>query len=99
MIWITIDRTLDIPLTRQVYEQLRTQILNGEPVAGERLLPIRELASHVGVSRNVVVEAYEQLLAEGYIETRPGSGTYVAEGAYLSQQARKDYLSFFECST
>jgi GntR family transcriptional regulator/MocR family aminotransferase len=96
MLWITIDRTLDMPLTRQVYEQIRTQILKGELVAGERLPPTRELASNLGISRNVVVEVYEQLLAEGYIETRLGSGTYVAEGAYLSQQVRTDYLSFFE---
>ncbi|MDE3841131.1 GntR family transcriptional regulator (plasmid) [Bacillus methanolicus] len=93
---ITIDRRLDISLTRQVYEQIRTQILNGELAAGECLPPTRELASNLGISRNVVVEAYEQLLAEGYIEARQGSGTYVAEGAYLSQQERTDYLSFFE---
>ncbi len=94
MFWI--DRTLDIPLIRQVYEQIRTRILHGELVAGECLPPTRELASHLGISRNVVVEAYEQLLAEGYIEGRQGSGTYVAEGAYLDQQEKTDYLSFFE---
>lgn len=96
MIWIQIDRTLDIPLIRQVYEQIRTRILHGELVAGECLPPTRELASHLGISRNVVVEAYEQLFAEGYIEGRQGSGTYVAEGAYLDKQEKTDFLSFFE---
>lgn len=96
MIWIPIDRTLDMSLIRQVYEQIRTRILHGELVAGECLPPTRELASQLEVSRNVVVEAYEQLLAEGFIEGRQGSGTYVAEGAYLEQQQKKEFLSFFE---
>lgn len=96
MIWLPIDRTMDIPLIRQVYEQIRTRILHGELVAGDCLPPTRELASNLGVSRNVVVEAYEQLLAEGFIEGRQGSGTYVAEGAYLDQQEKTEFLSFFE---
>lgn len=94
MIWIPIDRTLDIPLIRQVYEQIRTRILHGELIAGECLPPTRELATNLGISRNVVVEAYDQLFAEGYIEGRQGSGTYVAEGAYLEQQEKADFLSF-----
>ncbi|WP_342471158.1 PLP-dependent aminotransferase family protein [Ureibacillus sp. FSL K6-3587] len=96
MIWLEIDRTMDIPLIRQVYEQIRIRILDGELMAGEKLPPTRELASHLGISRNVVIEAYEQLLAEGYIEARQGSGTYVAEGAFLNQQKKKDVLSFVE---
>ncbi|MED0716175.1 MocR-like pyridoxine biosynthesis transcription factor PdxR [Aeribacillus composti] len=96
MLWLSIDRTLDVPLIRQVYEQIRTKILNGELAAGECLPPTRELASNLGVSRNVILEAYEQLLAEGYIETRPGSGTFVAEGAYLHQQEKTDSQSFLE---
>ncbi|SUV09006.1 GntR family transcriptional regulator [Cytobacillus firmus] len=96
MLWISIDRTMDMPLIRQVYEQIRMRILHGELSAGECLPPSRELASSLGISRNVVVEAYDQLLAEGYIEGRQGSGTYVAEGAYLDQQEKKDFLSFFD---
>ncbi|EIJ81732.1 transcriptional regulator, GntR family with aminotransferase domain protein [Bacillus methanolicus PB1] len=96
MFWLPIDRSLNIPLIRQVYEQIRTRILNGELAAGECLPPTRELASNLGISRNVVVEAYEQLLAEGFIEARQGSGTFVAEGAFLDQQKKSDYLSFFK---
>lgn len=95
MFWLPIDRTMEIPLIRQIYEQIRKRILDGELVAGEKLPPTRELATHLGISRNVVIEAYEQLLAEGYIESRQGSGTYVAEGACL-QQEKKDVLSFVE---
>ncbi|WCK53702.1 PLP-dependent aminotransferase family protein [Aneurinibacillus sp. Ricciae_BoGa-3] len=92
MFWIPIDRSLEIPLTRQVYEQIRRRILHAELAAGECLPPTRQLATHLGTSRNIIVEAYEQLLAEGYIEARQGSGTYVAEGACLAQ--REQTVSF-----
>ena len=85
MLWIPIDRTLDIPLKRQVYEYIRKLILNGELKAGDKLPATRECASQMGISRNVVIEAFEQLLAEGYIIGHQGSGTFVAEGAFLEQ--------------
>ncbi|MEK5322896.1 hypothetical protein [Aeribacillus sp. FSL M8-0254] len=43
MLWLSIDRTLDVPLIRQVYEQIRTKILNGELAAGECLPPSAKL--------------------------------------------------------
>ena len=85
MLWIPIDRTLDIPLKRQVYEYIRKLILHGELKAGDKLPATRECASQLGISRNVVIEAFEQLLAEGYIVGHQGSGTFVAEGAFLEQ--------------
>ena len=93
MIWITVDRSLEMPLIRQVYEQVRQRILRGELQAGERLPSTRELASNIEVSRNVIIEAYEQLLAEGYIEGHRGSGTFIAEGAYLEQNPGQEDLS------
>jgi GntR family transcriptional regulator/MocR family aminotransferase len=81
MLWIPVDKTAEKPLIRQVYDQIRQQILHGELHAGDRLPSTRELAEDLHVSRNVILEAYDQLLAEGYIESRRGSGTYVAEGA------------------
>src|SRR5262245_51150177 len=66
------------PLFRQVYGGLRAAILNGQLAPGGRLPATRTLAGELGVSRNTVVGAYEQLLAEGYLEGRVGSGTYVA---------------------
>jgi GntR family transcriptional regulator/MocR family aminotransferase len=66
------------PLFRQLYDNLRCAILEGQLVAGARLPATRALAAELGVSRNTVVGAYEQLLAEGYLEGRIGSGTYVA---------------------
>ena len=68
------------PLYRQIYDRLRARILSGELEVGERLASSRDLAKELRVSRNVVLLAYEQLEAEGYICGRSGSGTYVSEG-------------------
>ncbi|WP_338545524.1 PLP-dependent aminotransferase family protein [Pseudomonas benzopyrenica] len=65
-------------LARQLYQGLRERILAGELAAGVRLPASRELARLLGVSRNTVTAAYEQLLAEGFLDSRPGDGTYVA---------------------
>jgi GntR family transcriptional regulator/MocR family aminotransferase len=67
------------PLHRQLYDEMRRAILNGRIAPGSRLPASRELASVSRVSRNTVLSAYEQLLAEGYIHSRPGSGTFVAD--------------------
>jgi GntR family transcriptional regulator / MocR family aminotransferase len=66
------------PLFRQVYVGLRKAILSGSLSAGERLPSTRDLAEQLGISRTVVVLAYDHLLAEGFAEGRRGSGTYVS---------------------
>jgi GntR family transcriptional regulator/MocR family aminotransferase len=68
------------PLSRQIYLWFRQAILCGSLTRLERLPSTRELAEQLHVSRTVVVLAYEQLLAEGFLLARAGSGTYVAEG-------------------
>ncbi|AIQ14944.1 MocR-like pyridoxine biosynthesis transcription factor PdxR [Paenibacillus durus] len=83
--WITVDKHSSIPMFRQVYLSLRSRILSGELTAGLKLPSTRELASQLVVSRNIILEAYELLLAEGFIVSRSGSGTYVAEGAVMPQ--------------
>ena len=75
------DRVGPAPLTAQIVGQLRTAMTNGQLAAGERLPSTRALAATLGVSRTVVTGAYAQLFAEGWIEGRHGSGTYVADGA------------------
>lgn len=92
MVWIDIDRSANLSLTKQICEQLRTKILTRELQTGEQLPPTRKLARELNVSRNVIIYTYEQLIAEGYLESREGSGTYVAEGTYLGQY--KDYYSY-----
>ena len=68
------------PLFRQVYRGLRQAILAGTFRAGDRLPSTREMADELGISRTVVLLAYDQLIAEGFAAGRGGSGTYVAEG-------------------
>lgn len=66
-------------LTRQLYGALRQRVLDGRLVSGTRLPATRDLAAALSISRNSVVRAYDQLYAEGFIESRVGDGTYVAQ--------------------
>ncbi|GLV55564.1 GntR family transcriptional regulator [Dictyobacter sp. S3.2.2.5] len=75
---ITLDQYAAAPLYKQLYERLRAEILSGQLEAGARLPSTRTLASELGVSRNTTALAYEQLLMEGYIESKVGDGTRVA---------------------
>jgi GntR family transcriptional regulator/MocR family aminotransferase len=68
------------PLYRQVYSGLRQAILAGTFQAGDKLPSTRDLAEQLGISRTVIVLAYDQLLAEGFVVGRGGSGTYVSAG-------------------
>ncbi|MGA2889178.1 MAG: PLP-dependent aminotransferase family protein [Terracidiphilus sp.] len=77
------------PLFRQVYKGLRQAILSGTLSAGGRLPSTRELAEQLGISRTVILLAYEQLLAEGFAAGRGGSGTYVSEGMGRSAPKRE----------
>jgi GntR family transcriptional regulator/MocR family aminotransferase len=75
---IVLDQNAAMPLYRQLYERLRSAILERRLEAGARLPSTRVLASELGISRNTTALAYEQLLMEGYIESRVGDGTRVA---------------------
>lgn len=78
---LTLDRERDQPLGAQLENELREAIRSGRLSAGERVPSSRELARELGVSRGLVQECYAQLLAEGFLSARTGSGTRVAEGA------------------
>jgi GntR family transcriptional regulator / MocR family aminotransferase len=67
------------PLFRQVYMGLRQAILAGSFRSDGRLPSTRDLADQLGISRSVILQAYDQLLAEGFVTGRSGSGTYVAQ--------------------
>ncbi|MCP4314476.1 MAG: PLP-dependent aminotransferase family protein [Hyphomicrobiales bacterium] len=68
-----------MPVFQQVYEGLRERIATGSFVSGSRLPPTRSLAVELGVSRSTIVTAYEQLVAEGYVEGRQGSAYAVCD--------------------
>lgn len=83
--WLTIDKNSSVSLIRQVYEQIKLMILEGKILAEDKLPSTRWLSQNLNISRNVVLEAYDQLMAEGYIESRRGSGTVVAKGLYFKK--------------
>ena len=70
------------PLYRQIYDGYRTAILAGRLRAGQRIPSTRALARELGISRLPVLTAFEQLLHEGYLEGRTGSGTFVASSIH-----------------
>jgi GntR family transcriptional regulator / MocR family aminotransferase len=75
---IAVDRASPRPLHRQICSSYREAIRGGRLTAGQRVPSTRTLAAELGVSRIPVLTAYDQLAAEGYFESRAGSGTYVS---------------------
>lgn len=75
---ILLDRSSRTSLYRQLYDQVREAILSGRLTSGTRLPPTRELADDLGIARNTVLNAFDQLYAESYVERRVGDGTYVS---------------------
>ena len=77
MIIININRTLGTPIYQQIVEKMRELIDNGDLRPGEKLPSTRELAEKLGVNRSTVYLAYEELWVTGYIQSNPGSYTFV----------------------
>lgn len=75
---IAVDRKAASPLHRQVYNGFREAILRRELRPGQRVPSTRDLAAQLRISRLPVLNGYAQLLAEGYLESRPGAGTFVS---------------------
>lgn len=75
---ISLDRGCGVPLSRQIYEQIRHHVLSGLLEAGDAIPPSRTLAEQLSVSRTVIVQAYEQLQCEGFLVCARGSGTFVS---------------------
>jgi GntR family transcriptional regulator / MocR family aminotransferase len=76
---LALDREDRTPLRAQLEAQLRDAVRGGRLAPGERLPSTRALAGHLGLSRGVVQECFEQLVAEGYLISRGGSATRVAQ--------------------
>ncbi|MCW2795737.1 aminotransferase class I/II-fold pyridoxal phosphate-dependent enzyme, partial [Nocardioides sp.] len=87
---VQLDRTTPVPLGVQLSGQVRELVLAGTLPRGTRLPSSRALAADLGVSRSVAEQAYDQLLAEGWVEARQGSGTFVAStGDHATRDARR----------
>lgn len=80
MIHLTVDKESAEAAHRQVYHRLREAILAGELPPGTRLPATRQLAQLAGLARVTIARAYDQLAAEGFVESRVGAGTFVAAG-------------------
>jgi GntR family transcriptional regulator/MocR family aminotransferase len=78
---VTLEGSGKRGLRERLEHELRAAVQGGRLAPGTRLPPSRTLASDLGVSRTVVVEAYGHLVADGYLEARQGSGTHVGAGA------------------
>lgn len=78
-ITIALAAESDTPIYRQIFGRVREAILSGQLTGGARLPSTRALSNQLRVSRNSVVAAYEQLISDGYIESRVGGGSWVAD--------------------
>jgi GntR family transcriptional regulator/MocR family aminotransferase len=85
---LELRRDASRPLRAQLEDGLRATVRSGRMAAGARMPSSRTLARDLGVTRRLVVEAYAQLCAEGYLLGREGSGTYVADRVLDAPPAR-----------
>jgi GntR family transcriptional regulator / MocR family aminotransferase len=90
MLWVKLDG--EGALHRQLYRALRVAILDGRIGPQERLPSTRAFARELGLSRNTVLQAIDQLVAEGYAAGRVGSGTYVATMVPRSAPTRRERI-------
>lgn len=81
--WIEIDKSSEVSCIQQLYVKIREKILLGELKEGEKLPSSRVLAETLNVSRTIILEAYDQLIAEGYLTSKQGAGTFVEAGILL----------------
>ncbi|MBI1766372.1 MAG: PLP-dependent aminotransferase family protein [Acidobacteria bacterium] len=88
-----LDRQSHTPLYTQIAAQMRQMIRHGALNIGDRLPPNRELAQTLGVNRSTVATAYDELLADGLIAARVGSGTYVAAVPITSLRAQPETVA------
>ncbi|MBO5398524.1 MAG: GntR family transcriptional regulator [Clostridia bacterium] len=75
---IIISNSSNVPIYEQIKEQIKSKIISNELKVGEMLPSIRSLAKDLRISVITTKNAYEQLEKEGYVETIPAKGTYVA---------------------
>ena len=75
---ITLDRDAETPLYRQLQARIADLLAEGSLVAGDKLPASRELAAELGVNRNTVTSAYEELVAKGLVRSHVGQGTFVS---------------------
>lgn len=83
---ILIDRNDSTTMTMQIFNQLKEYILDGTLKAKEKLPSSRKFANSLEISRNIIIDVYEMLAAEGYVITKPGSGVYVSKSVSIERK-------------
>ena len=92
--FITVDPSNDVPIFRQIVQQIKTAVAMGRLQAEEPLPSVRQLAVELAVNPNTVARAYLDLEIEGVIYKRQGAGTFVSgQGVEMSKQERRRVLS------
>ena len=91
---IIISNSSNFPIYEQIKEQIKEKILKGELKSGELLPSIRSLAKDLGISVITTKNAYQELEKEGYVETIPAKGVYVANKN--AELLREDQLKRIE---
>lgn len=98
--FLHVERGSQVPISRQIGEQIRSQCLSGSLPAGEKLPSVRDLAQQLAVNVNTIFRIYEHLAAEGFIELRHGDGTYVCprpdQADSQLQQQREKFIREFD---
>ena len=84
-LWIDLSTDSKMALYEQIYEYIRKDIADGKISPGEKLPSTRFMAKNLEISRSTVELAYDQLTAEGYIESRPCAGYYACDISMLYQ--------------
>jgi len=79
--FISINKTVGSTIHNQLYEQLKNGIYEGMLRSGDRMPSSREMSVELKISRNVVIQVFEQLRMEGFFETQTGSGTFISKNA------------------
>lgn len=87
--FVRIERGSSVPISRQILEQIRSQILAGKLRPEEQLPSVRELAKELGVNANTIVRVYERLAAKQLIEMRHGEGTFVLANSQPDDQVQQ----------
>lgn len=98
MLTVFFERESNIPLYEQLYNYIKTAIENKELLANEKLPSKRKLAAHLKISVITVESAYNQLMAEGYITSKPKSGFYVLPYINLTSPKKKKKTTVFKRS-
>ncbi len=92
--FITVDPSNDVPIFRQIVQQIKTAVAMGRLQPEEPLPSVRQLAVELAVNPNTVARAYLDLEIEGVIYKRQGAGTFVSgQGVEMSKQERRRVLS------